>query len=108
MPTADRFPSFPDVCTRSFECPDFRYWHQTDMPVQSPHVRCRGMNGPSSYAPRGRLMVESRCGAVALGRTYLLPPLSSGRACDALSEGFSYFVTSIAAPVASGWSVCRV
>src|SRR5665811_1219585 len=23
------------------------------------------------------LMVESRCGAVALGRTYLLPPLSS-------------------------------
>jgi len=27
---------------------------------------------------------------------------------DALSEGFSYFVTSIAAPVASGWSVCRV
>src|SRR6202790_3089685 len=27
---------------------------------------------------------------------------------DALFEGFSYFVTSIAAPVASGWSVCRV
>jgi hypothetical protein len=27
---------------------------------------------------------------------------------DALSEGFSYFVASIAAPVASGWSVCRV
>src|SRR6202140_3077521 len=27
---------------------------------------------------------------------------------DARSEGFSYFVTSIAAPVASGWSVCRV
>src|SRR6202048_4259093 len=27
---------------------------------------------------------------------------------DALSEGFSYFVTSIAAPVAFGWSVCRV
>ncbi len=25
-----------------------------------------------------------------------------------LSEGFSHFVTSIAAPVASGWSVCRV
>ena len=25
--------------------------------------------------------------------------------CDALSEDFSYFVTSIAAPVASGWSV---
>src|SRR5712671_4925461 len=27
---------------------------------------------------------------------------------DALSEGFSHFVTSIAAPVASGWSGCRV
>src|SRR6476659_548667 len=27
---------------------------------------------------------------------------------DAHSEGFSYFVTSIAAPVASGWSGCRV
>ena len=26
---------------------------------------------------------------------------------DTLSEGFSHFVTSIAAPVASGWSVCR-
>jgi len=26
------------------------------------------------------LLVESRCGAVALGRTYLLPPLSSGGA----------------------------
>src|SRR6516164_8555873 len=25
-----------------------------------------------------------------------------------LSEGFSHFVTSIAAPVASGWSGCRV
>ena len=28
----------------------------------------------------GLLLVESRCGAVALGRTYLLPPLSSGGA----------------------------
>jgi hypothetical protein len=25
-----------------------------------------------------------------------------------LSEGFNYFVTSIVAPVASGWSICRV
>src|SRR5258705_4667464 len=30
--------------------------------------------------PRVLLWVESRCGAVALGRTYLLPPLSSGGA----------------------------
>src|ERR1700737_1338505 len=28
----------------------------------------------------GRLLVESRCGAVALGRTYLLPSLSIGGA----------------------------
>src|SRR5262245_47284491 len=27
---------------------------------------------------------------------------------DTLSEGFSHFVSSIAAPVASGWSGCRV
>src|SRR5262245_53417056 len=27
---------------------------------------------------------------------------------DTLTEGFSLFVTSIAAPVASGWSDCRV
>jgi hypothetical protein len=27
---------------------------------------------------------------------------------DTLSEGFSYFVTSIAAPAASGWSIRRV
>src|SRR5712691_12575201 len=27
---------------------------------------------------------------------------------DTLSEGFSHFLTSIAAPVASGWSDCRV
>src|SRR6201987_3413116 len=35
--------------------------------------------------------------------TLALPPIH-----DTLSEGFSYFVTSIAAPVASGWSVRRV
>jgi len=27
---------------------------------------------------------------------------------DPLSEGFSHFVTSMPAPVASGWSGCRV
>src|SRR5262247_2597692 len=35
--------------------------------------------------------------------TLALPPIR-----DTLSEGFSYFVTSLAAPVASGWSVRRV
>jgi len=27
---------------------------------------------------------------------------------DTLTEGFSHFVTSVTAPVASGWSGCRV
>jgi len=27
---------------------------------------------------------------------------------DTLIEGFSHFVTSMNAPIASGWSVCRV
>src|SRR6266404_10004472 len=40
--------------------------------------------GVGGAAPRGvplsRSMVESECGAVAVGRTYLLPPLSSGGA----------------------------
>src|SRR5450756_192514 len=34
------------------------------------------MNAPTNV----RYRVESRCGAVAVGRTYLLPPLSSGGA----------------------------
>jgi hypothetical protein len=37
-------------------------------------LRCRNL--PESEADR----VESRCGAVSLGRTYLFPPLSSGGA----------------------------
>jgi putative ABC transport system substrate-binding protein len=28
-------------------------WHGTDMPMQSPRVRCWGKSGPSSHAPRG-------------------------------------------------------
>src|SRR3974390_2119205 len=35
-------------------------------------------------------------------------PLALSPNRDTHSEGFSYFVTSIAAPVASGWSVRRV
>src|SRR5208282_5109843 len=34
--------------------------------------------------------------------------LALSPSCDTHPEGFSYFVTSIAAPVASGWSNCRV
>ena len=42
-------------------------------------------------------------------RSLALRPAHSRRSPsrDPLSEGFSHFVTSIAAPVASGWSGCR-
>ena len=40
--------------------------------------RVESGHGPDIVKPTQ--MVESRCGAVALGRTYLLPPLSFGGA----------------------------
>ncbi len=61
---------------------------------------------PALKARFRRLLVESGCGAVAVGSTYLFPPLSSGGA--SISEGFSHFVTSMTAPDASGWSDGRV
>ena len=47
--------------------------------------QCGGMSalggsGRAASKEKVRVWVESRCGAVALGRTYLLPPLSSGGA----------------------------
>jgi hypothetical protein len=57
------------------------------MPELGPYGSVRGARGNSrpyreSDRPAVKVsrMVESRCGAVALGRTYLLPPLSSGGA----------------------------
>src|ERR1700675_3579164 len=50
------------------------------MPTCRNYVRFRGKIGSRTSGPSGQLWVESRCGAVALGRTYLLPPLSSGGA----------------------------
>jgi hypothetical protein len=47
---------------------------------------------------QGLLDVHSRC-----GRTLALPPIR-----DTLIEGFSHFVTSMTAPIASGWSDCQV
>src|SRR5271170_2457670 len=60
----------------------------------------KGLSGRPAHRPfRGLLGVHSRYGlhtrAVTMYR-------------DTHPEGFSYFVTSIAAPVASGWSNCRV
>src|SRR5271155_1664553 len=43
-------------------------------------VRSWRYNGSRISGPSLPFLVESRCGAVALGRAYLLPPLSSGGA----------------------------
>src|SRR5712692_694903 len=60
----------------------------------------KGLSGRPAHRPfRGLLGVHSRCGLHTRAVTVYR---------DTLSEGFSHFVTSIAAPVASGWSGCRV
>src|SRR5439155_26124878 len=56
------------------------------LPFDDPSLAARhAQTMPQAYVVRDppsgcRVMVESRCGAVAVGRTYLLPPLSSGGA----------------------------
>jgi len=59
----------------------------------------KGLSGRPAHRPfRGLLGVHSRYGLHTRAVTVFR---------DTLSEGFSYFVTSIAAPAASGWSVRR-
>src|SRR5207302_11440004 len=60
----------------------------------------KGSSGRPAHRPfRGLLDVHSRYGLHTRAVTVYR---------DTLTEGFSHFVTSIAAPVASGWSGCRV
>ena len=60
----------------------------------------KGLPGRPAHRPfRGLLGVHSRYGLHTRAVTVYR---------DTLTEGFSHFVTSIAAPVASGWSDCRV
>ena len=60
----------------------------------------KGLSGRPAHRPfRGLLGVHSRYGLHTRAVTVYR---------DTLTEGFSHFVTSIAAPVASGWSGCRV
>src|SRR3989475_12066356 len=63
--------------------------------------RCVALPKPldKEHPIQGLLGVHSRCGLHTRAVTVFR---------DTLSEGFSHFVTSIAAPVASGWSVRRV
>ena len=57
-------------------------------------------SGRPAHCPfRGLLGVHSRYGLHTRAVTVFR---------DTLSEGFSHFVTSMTAPVASGWSGCRV
>src|SRR3982074_1281957 len=60
----------------------------------------KGSSGRPAHRPfRGLLGVHLRYG---------LPPRRFTGFRGPLSEGFSHFVSPIAAPVASGWSGCRV
>jgi hypothetical protein len=61
-----------DCCRNALCVPKTRFCNIGD------EVR-RGL-APRNLTDDGLLSVESRCGAVAVGRTYLFPPLSSGGA----------------------------
>jgi hypothetical protein len=59
----------------------------------------KGLSGRPAHCPfRGLLSVHSRYG---------LHTRAATNSCM-LIEGFSHFVTSMTAPIASGWSGCRV
>src|SRR6202140_50125 len=72
-------------------------------PPAQPHsgvVVDRGLSGrPAHRHFRGLLGVHSRYGLHTRAVTVYR---------DTLTRGFSHFVTFMTAPVASGWSVCRV
>ena len=74
----------------------YTFAHSTHPYQPSP----KGLSGRPAHRPfRGLLGVHSRYGLHTRAVTVYR---------DTLTEGFSHFVTSIAAPVASGWSGCRV
>src|SRR6202035_5547346 len=54
--------------------------HRPGLGRRSRHVRFAPIASEPSHRSDSTLCVESRCGAVAVGRTYLSPPLSSGGA----------------------------
>src|SRR3981081_1434684 len=60
----------------------------------APHLVVGRAHKPGSIDGRGRSIIS---------RTIALSPIR-----DTLIEGFSHFVTSMTAPIASGWSDCRV
>src|SRR6202035_2607610 len=85
-------------------------------PVQQvPHLPQRGRLDAASPYSRNRstieISVDRKCpiqGLLGVHSRYGLHTRAVTVFRDTLSEGFSHFVTSIAAPVASGWSGRRV
>jgi len=63
---------------------------------------------PSLIWPSGRPVHRPFRGLLGVHSRYGLHTRAVTVYRDTLSKAFSHFVTSIAAPVASGWSVCRV
>jgi hypothetical protein len=68
--------------------------------IQTYQPSPKGLSGRPAHCPfRGLLGVHSRCGLHTRAVTVFR---------DTLIEGFSHFVTSMTAPIASGWSDCRM
>src|SRR5215471_18356924 len=69
------------------------------------HLDCRGALPRKGHRVGLRIVLFEACSAFTrvTACTLALSPIR-----DTHPEGFSYFVTSIAAPAASGWSVRRV
>ena len=79
-------------------------------PVQPQGVFLAHLTPPCQPSPKGRrvglhIVLFEACSAFTrvAACTLARSPIR-----DPLSEGFSHFVTSMTAPVASGWSGCRV
>jgi hypothetical protein len=76
------------VCGMSGHPPEFRtsrYVAERFDDVRASMSGIWGRSGLGGDIPLLRTLVESRCGKVALGRTYLLPPLSSGLSGSAMT-----------------------
>src|SRR6201981_2955915 len=76
-------------------------WAYTSLCFTQPYQPSpKGLSGRPAHRPfRGLLSVHSRYGLHTRAVTVYR---------DTLTRGFSHFVTSVTAPIASGWSVCRV
>jgi hypothetical protein len=96
FPCCARFPCVRAAATTPVQRLGVVVAHLTQ-PYQPSPITLLGR--PAHRPFRGLLSVHSRCGpAHSRGDLYV----------TCYTEGFSHFVTSMTAPVASGWSGCRV